>query len=152
MYLSIQNLQNFLLPVLWLHTRSKEFVIWDYKSAWDQTRFAMHFKTKPTWFDWCIDCYLTNTTSTAPIRSCICGRTSKSLRTSVSFSPIPSRVIPFFLPSSQLSQWTRIETLATQARGLFKQACRCVCVCRLEYTVDLWRAAWKRPWIGWVLI
>lgn len=42
--------------------------------------------------------------------------------------------------------------LATQARGLFRQACRCVCVCRLEYTVDLWRAAWKRPWIGWVLI
>ena len=36
------------------------------------------------------------------------------------------KIEAFFLLSSQLSQRTHAETLATQARGLFRQACRCV--------------------------
>ena len=151
MYLSIQNLQNFLLPVLWLHTRSKEFVIWDYKSAWDQTRFAMHLnKTYLVWLMYWLlfnQHYQHHTNQKLHLWANIIEFAHKCFLLS---HPLPCH--SFFLPSSQLSQRTRIETLATQVTGLFRQACRCVCVCRLEYTVDLWRAAWKRPWIGWVLI
>ena len=51
--------------------QTKAFVICGHKS----TRSSTHVNKTYQWFDWCIDCYLINTTSTAPIRNCVHGRT-----------------------------------------------------------------------------
>ena len=70
----------------------------------------LYDKTKHTWFDWPINCYLINTTSAAPIRSCVHGRTQffkivrfASKRSLLSPSPPPSFLF-FFCARGELAR------------------------------------------------
>ena len=99
---------------------------------------------KKTWFDWCIDCYLIKTTSTSPIRSCVCGRMQFFKLVGFAgklflLSPPPPLPFHFWL-LSQLPRRTHPETLATcmQAINLIQKS-------QIKLKANLYRTFYLNP-------